>query len=118
VNDRHGHEEGDALIKSAAELIASVFRGTDILARLGGDEFAIIAHKVGAGGPEAIRERLRKELELRNCGGTLRHRLLISTGITTFEPVREPEASLDQLLARADALMYEEKQRERRGRAG
>ena len=110
ANDCYGHVEGDALIKGAAELIGSVFRDTDILARLGGDEFAVIAHQISSGGPEAIRERLRKELERFNGRRTLRDPLSLSSGLIVFQPAKEPAVSLDKLLSRADALMYQEKQ--------
>jgi diguanylate cyclase (GGDEF)-like protein len=43
VNDRHGHQVGDAVLQTATARALSVLRSTDTLARIGGDEFAIIA---------------------------------------------------------------------------
>jgi diguanylate cyclase (GGDEF)-like protein len=51
VNDRHGHQVGDAVLTAAATRARSVLRSTDTLVRIGGDEFAIIAP--GARGPNA-----------------------------------------------------------------
>ena len=42
VNDLHGHEAGDELIRQAAARLSAICRGEDDVARLGGDEFAII----------------------------------------------------------------------------
>jgi diguanylate cyclase (GGDEF)-like protein len=53
VNDRHGHQVGDAVLQEATARILSVLRSTDTLARIGGDEFAIVApgaHAEGAAG--------------------------------------------------------------------
>lgn len=53
VNDRHGHQVGDAVLQEATVRVLSVLRSTDTLARIGGDEFAIIApgaHGDGAAG--------------------------------------------------------------------
>jgi diguanylate cyclase (GGDEF)-like protein len=43
VNDRHGHQVGDAVLQEATTRALSVLRSTDTLARIGGDEFAVIA---------------------------------------------------------------------------
>ena len=68
VNDRHGHQVGDAVLQEAAARALSVLRSTDTLARIGGDEFAIIApgaHGDGAaaagrGGARGDRRRRRR----------------------------------------------------------
>jgi two-component system, cell cycle response regulator len=115
VNDREGHEAGDALIRSAAELLAAVFRDTDILARLGGDEFAVIARVAGSGGETAIRERLARGLAERERDPA-RHPLSVSVGVVQFEPGEQTAPGLDELLSRADALMYEDKKTKKAGR--
>lgn len=112
VNDRDGHEAGDSLIREAATLLVAVFRDTDILARLGGDEFAVIAHQTGTGAPEAIRDRVERAMARHNGGSSARP-VSMSIGIVTFDPAAQPTESLDDLLARADALMYADKQRRR-----
>jgi len=53
INDRHGHQVGDAVLREAASRAQSMLRSTDTLARIGGDEFAVIAP--GAPGESARR---------------------------------------------------------------
>lgn len=113
LNDREGHESGDALLRDSASLLRTVFRDTDILARLGGDEFAVIAHQTGAGTTQTIRDRLDQEVAKHNGAGPAR-KISLSIGIVTFDPAAQPQASLDELLSRADALMYEDKKRRQR----
>ena len=46
LNDTYGHDTGDELLKSIADVLKSNTRGTDIVARLGGDEFAIVMQEI------------------------------------------------------------------------
>ena len=59
VNDRHGHQVGDAVLRAATERALSVLRSTDTLARIGGDEFAIIAPGAHGEGVARLAESVR-----------------------------------------------------------
>jgi diguanylate cyclase (GGDEF)-like protein len=59
VNDRHGHQVGDAVLQAATERALSVLRSTDTLARIGGDEFAIIAPGAHGEGAARMAESVR-----------------------------------------------------------
>jgi diguanylate cyclase (GGDEF)-like protein len=59
VNDRHGHQAGDAVLREATRRVLSVLRSTDRLARIGGDEFAIIAPGAHGEGAERLAEAVR-----------------------------------------------------------
>ena len=58
VNDDHGHEAGDQVLKIVAERLQGATRPGDTIARLGGDEFAVIMPRTGIGEAEALARRL------------------------------------------------------------
>ena len=63
INDRHGHDAGDTVLKVVAERIRAEIEGGDVVARLGGDEFSLILH--GRGHPpriQAFGQRLLREI--------------------------------------------------------
>jgi diguanylate cyclase (GGDEF)-like protein/PAS domain S-box-containing protein len=53
VNDRHGHDAGDAVLRAAAERLSASVRGNDVVARMGGDEFVLVLNQLGALSDEA-----------------------------------------------------------------
>jgi diguanylate cyclase (GGDEF)-like protein len=69
VNDRHGHQVGDAVLREATARILSVLRSTDVLARIGGDEFAIIAPAAHGDGAAALADAVRAALALGRSDG-------------------------------------------------
>ena len=109
INDTFGHLEGDQALVDIARIFKESFREPDILARIGGDEFVILA-KEGASksGPEIFMERLHKTLRLFNEKTERGYKLSLSMGVVAYDP--EQPVSIETLLARADSLMYEEKQ--------
>lgn len=60
VNDRYGHQVGDAVLQAATARALSVLRSTDTLARIGGDEFAIIAPGAHGDGVAQLAEAVRE----------------------------------------------------------
>jgi diguanylate cyclase (GGDEF)-like protein len=111
ANDHFGHEAGSRLIKRFAELLSESFRSGDIVARLGGDEFVVLA----AGdvtNADALLARLQQRVSENNQAGELPVTIAYSTG--TIEVPPAANVSMEQLIARADALMYEQKQLKRR----
>lgn len=114
VNDARGHAQGDALLVAAARTLREETRAVDAVARLGGDEFGLLLPETGAAEAEALLGRLRAAL----LAVMARHGwpVTFSIGAATF---LAPPASIDEIMARADELMYEAK-RTRKGsiRAG
>ena len=115
VNDRWGHEAGDAVLVSIAQRLQSVVREADTVARFGGDEFVIVLGETcGAAALTAVMEKVTAAIaEPIIWKGTVL-RIAASVGLARY-----PEDGLDahSLLQRADESMYSEKAR-RQSRAG
>lgn len=109
INDTLGHQEGDMALIDTANILKETFRGSDIIGRIGGDEFAIFvlgAHKDSC---EILTSRLQDNLDAHNAQGNRQYNLSMSVGVAYYDP--EYPCSIDELLARADRLMYEQKRR-------
>ena len=116
INDRHGHREGDLALLETADLLKEIFREADIIARIGGDEFVVLALESAGARPESYTERLREKLAARNARGQRPFVLSLSMGIAQYDPANP--CTIDDLLAKADALMYAEKRSKRAIRHG
>ncbi|MFN4262387.1 MAG: diguanylate cyclase domain-containing protein [Thioalkalivibrionaceae bacterium] len=97
INDREGHAAGDRLLQKAAQTLRSVTRTQDALARSGGDEFVVLFPETDGERCRQIERRIREAFEEQGIRASL-------GGAT----LRAGE-SIDELLARADRRMYEEK---------
>jgi diguanylate cyclase len=106
INDHHGHLVGDEIIRAVAATIRECTRDCDVCGRYGGDEFGVILTNTGAGGAQAVAERIRARVaELRLPGQPLL-RCSVSVGIA--EATREFEHAR-AWIERADAAMYRAK---------
>ena len=106
VNDSDGHDAGDALIDDTAQILRIALHPSDIVGRIGGDEFCVLVTESGDN-PMALKDRLRDAFETFNDTADRPYQLSISMGLQCV-PAADT-ASLDELLAQADALMYEDK---------
>ena len=101
VNDRHGHQAGDDLLRSVADLLRASIRPSDLVARLGGDEFAVLLPEVGPQEAAATLERLRSSVvdtfASKPCPVTA------SIGAVTFITVPE---DVEGMVQQADSTMY------------
>jgi diguanylate cyclase (GGDEF)-like protein len=108
VNDDHGHVTGDDLLKQFSTELRSACRATDVIGRWGGDEF-ILLFDCGLAEAEGQSERLRKWIcgnyAVRGKSGEVKLRVDASIGLAAHAAGEE----MKELLARADAKMYEEK---------
>ena len=112
INDTSGHQEGDTALVDIAAVLKETFRKSDIISRVGGDEFAVLAIDTTDETEDVLTNRLRSALEACNQLRTGRHTLSLSTGAAQFDP--ENPSSLDELMTRADRLMYEQKRTKQR----
>jgi two-component system, cell cycle response regulator len=107
INDTLGHADGNNAIVEAAAALRSCFRQCDILARLGGDEFVVLAVGTSESSEAALRAHLKKKFEEINSQPSRRYSLSISVGMVPC--CANTHSAIEDLLAKADALMYEEK---------
>ena len=108
VNDRHGHDVGDAVLKALALQMESVSRSADLLCRSGGEEFLIILPNTQLPEATTVAERLRRMMEntpLEPVGI-----VTLSLGVAAWTPGRE---GADAVLKAADKALYQAKNRGR-----
>jgi len=103
INDTHGHQTGDAVLRLVADAMRSSVRQADVVGRLGGDEFAVLMPETDAQLADAAAKRLIASL--RNVfKGT--PNVTASIGVVSCTAT---DASTDDLLRRADQAMYDAK---------
>jgi len=107
VNDRYGHAEGDRALTSFAQLLKQTFRKSDVVARIGGDEFAALLTNATTEELHNTLDRLRQTVDQYNHEAQRGYDIAYSVGAVQFDPARH--ADVAQLMAEADALMYEQK---------
>jgi two-component system cell cycle response regulator len=108
VNDTYGHNVGDEVLKSLANIIVNTIRSADLAARYGGEEFVVLMPETDAQRAFEAADRLRKNVE--STPFVVSHpesplRKTISIGYATMQPSDTPES----LLKRADVALYEAK---------
>jgi diguanylate cyclase (GGDEF)-like protein len=96
INDRHGHPEGDAILRRLAEILRNG-RSADRPFRIGGDEFALLLQRTDAAGARMLSQRLAKTL---GSAG-----IPASVGVATLYPGENAK----DLRSEADAALYEAK---------
>jgi diguanylate cyclase (GGDEF)-like protein len=104
VNDVHGHAVGDAVLRIAAQRLASVIRPGDVLGRFGGDEFVVFLPGADVDAAMLVADRMQDALASPIDVDGVRAALGISIGVNGL-----PSASLDEQLSTADAALYRAK---------
>lgn len=107
INDNLGHQEGDQAIIDAANILRSTFRDSDVLARLGGDEFCVLLPEDSPEDAESPIARLQAMTDIHNMQSNRPYKVGMSVGTARFDPT-EP-ISIEDLIERADAAMYDHK---------
>jgi diguanylate cyclase (GGDEF)-like protein len=107
VNDAHGHETGNRLLKRTVECIQGQLRQTDLIARYGGDEFVVLLPETPCSGAVGVADRIRRSMEaspLLVRGNTVEATL--SIGVACYP---NHGAELEGILDKADQAMYASK---------
>ncbi len=100
INDAHGHDIGDQVLRTLAEILGSRMRQADGLARWGGEEFTLLLPQTDGEGARQLAEQLRGAVAEFRFPGV--GRLTISLGIAQFAP----HDSVDTLFRRVDQALY------------
>ncbi len=111
INDSLGHLEGDRALVRTAEVLKEAFRSSDIIARLGGDEFVLLAGVGADESAESLMDRLQQKIALANAQRNRPYDLSISIGVAHYDP--DEACTIEELMGRADRVMYEEKRKKR-----
>ncbi len=108
VNDTHGHEAGDTVLKAFSQIVKTKSRRSDICGRIGGEEFLLVLTHVTKEDAMRVIECVRAELEATkfNFNG---HSLTVtaSFGLASFAGTRAPD--FNRLVAQADSALYSAK---------
>ena len=107
INDEHGHDAGDAVLRHVAQVLGDAVRTVDLCARHGREEIAVLLPQTVEAGASELAERLRQTLESRPClHGGERIRVTASIGVATYP---SPVPYGDWLVLAADKALYEAK---------
>jgi diguanylate cyclase (GGDEF)-like protein len=105
INDSHGHSVGDQALQLMGRVLSQGRRGSDVVARLGGEEFAVLLPMADQAAAQNLDQRLRSLLA-EMAPTTLPCSLNFSSGLAMLH---RPGESLEQLMTRADAALYQAK---------
>jgi diguanylate cyclase (GGDEF)-like protein len=108
INDRYGHQCGDAVLASVGQRMSAVLRGSDIKCRYGGDEFLVLLPETPMSGAYRVAETLRHELEDRPVRWN--DESVVVTASFGIAEMRPDDGGVEGLIARADAALYRAKQ--------
>jgi diguanylate cyclase (GGDEF)-like protein len=108
INDTHGHAVGDEVLRTMAQRVRQVCRGSDVVARLGGDEFLLACEGFeGVAQVEQLAQRLVALFDDPVGVGVLRLKVGVSVGVGLFPQHAD---DFEGVFAAADAAMYQAKQ--------
>jgi diguanylate cyclase (GGDEF)-like protein len=107
INDRHGHQAGDETLRHFAALLKKLARGSDSCGRYGGEEFVLLAPETELAGAGVFAERILDEIR-RTPVPTSKGEIRVTASIGVAA-LAARDATLADVLRRADAALYEAK---------
>jgi diguanylate cyclase (GGDEF)-like protein len=106
INDTHGHDVGDKVLKHIAKILNTTIRETDFISRWGGEEFVVLLLDSDIEGAifsaEKIRQTIEKDMSL---FGLVDHKVTASFGVTEVQS----DDDIDAIFKRADRALYKAK---------
>jgi len=107
VNDTYGHDVGDRVIVSLADILRSGTSPNDIVARFGGEEFCIVLKNINRYSTAEILERLRESVEKFNL--EINEQTIVTFSISIGAVIHDHSETLDESVNAADMLLYKAK---------
>jgi len=106
VNDTHGHDVGDEVLRAVASCLKDMTRYHDVVARLGGEEFAVVAPNMDGDLLVKFAERIRKAIAgMAVLSGNVRLKITTSVGLAVWDG----KETAEEFYRRADRLLYQAK---------
>jgi diguanylate cyclase (GGDEF)-like protein len=102
VNDVHGHDTGDEVLRTAAQLIMEEVRPNDLVCRWGGDEFLVVLRCVAGLSAQSVAKRIRSAFQPL----MEEYRIGLSMGLVDSSYRGLDEVNLDSLVREADVCLY------------
>ena len=115
INDKYGHEAGDAYIRNSCKLICDTFKHSPVF-RIGGDEFLSILYNDDFKNREELVKAMKEEMAMRESKPekySPAARVSVASGIAVFD--ENEDFDMMSVVNRADTLMYEDKHRMKKG---
>ena len=108
INDTYGHDAGDLVLKTFADVIRGIVRKSDICARFGGEEFVVLLPNTDLEGAGVLAERIRAAVSKNPVEhGSIVIVFTVSIGISQY---RKGMQSIDELIKEADIALYRAKE--------
>ena len=111
INDNHGHEAGDEVLRCVAKVLKSTIREQDIVGRLGGEEFILVLPELHLDQALHIAERCRKTIESLKI--VLKNNTILSVTASFGVALADHQMSLDDVSIQADRALYRSKEKGR-----
>jgi diguanylate cyclase (GGDEF)-like protein len=108
INDTYGHDVGDVVLKTFANVLKGIVRQSDICARLGGEEFVVLLPNTNLEGARVLAERIRTAVAKNTVEhGSIVIVFTVSIGVSQY---RKGMQNIDELIKEADIALYRAKE--------
>ena len=108
INDTLGHQTGDSALLETAVILKKTFRQADLIGRVGGDEFIVLmTDHANQKTEEKVMARLQKKIARANSRKNRKFKVMLSIGTVHYD--HNESCSIDELMIKADRLMYDNK---------
>ena len=112
INDKYGHHEGDAALKTFSRVLLETIRECDVIGRWGGDEFVALLTDTDADKVQLVLSRLKENIDEANRNMNKPYNIEFSAGVVHYP--HDTELLLEEMIEQADSAMYRDKKGEAR----